>query len=188
MTYEELINYEAGSDSVRLSFKMTEKEKPLRAAEVALLRIAYLIAFGKFGHGFLLSSSLYKIREQIQKPQEEIIRKAFWIRYDFPDNHLGVSIIRSPKEMLGFLVVFKLRTKSRDRNFGIVLPGPSEPGLKVYDFINDRLCQGDGTETCYFEAQPVRHINFLTEEKYALVSHELWEKYAPEDSHQDRID
>ncbi|MBN8678942.1 MAG: hypothetical protein J0M29_12010 [Chitinophagales bacterium] len=179
MSYEDLMNYKPGSDSVKLNFRMTvEKEHLLRRAEVALLRIAYLLAFGTFGHGFLIHPGLYAIREQFKKPEEEILRKVFWLRYDFPDNYLGINIIRAPKQMLGFLVVFKLKTKSQSRNFGIVLPGPSEPGLKVYDFLNDRLCQGDGTNFCRIEVQSIPRINFLTEEKHALILHDFWERYA----------
>jgi hypothetical protein len=39
-----------------------------RRAEIALLRIAYLIAYSFFGSGFLINSGLYKVREQLNNP------------------------------------------------------------------------------------------------------------------------
>ncbi len=46
-----------------------------RRAEVALLRIAYLLAYATFGNGFYINSGLYKVREQILNPDKEILPK-----------------------------------------------------------------------------------------------------------------
>jgi len=170
--YETLMNYK--SDSFKFNFKARERGLN-RNAEVNMLRIAYLLAFAKFGYGFIINPNLYKIREQILNPNEDILKQVFWLRYDFTDNYIGTHIIFHPKEMISFLIVFKLKTKSFNRNFGIVLPGPNPPGLKVYDFINDKLCVGDGTENCEFLMQPFSNTNFVSEERYAFASHQLWQ-------------
>jgi len=108
MDYEWLKNYEP--DNFKFSFKPKERGKE-RNAEVNMLRIAYLLAFAKFGYGFIINSNLYKIREQILNPDKEILRHTFWLRLDFPDNYIGTNIIFQPKEMISFLVVFKLKRK-----------------------------------------------------------------------------
>ena len=70
-----------------------------RCAEIALLKIAYLYAFEKFGYGFLINPNLYKIREQILNPDKNILPKVFWVNYDFPDDANGINIIKEPKEL-----------------------------------------------------------------------------------------
>lgn len=172
MDYEDLMNYKPDN----FKFNIKPKERGIeRNAEINMLRIAYLLAFAKFGYGFIINGNLYKIREQILNPKKEILRHTFWLRYDFPDNYIGTNIIFQPKEMISFLVVFKLKTKSFNRNFGIVLPGPNPPGLNVYDFINDKLCVGDGTKQCDFLMQPFSNKSFVLQERYAFASHELWQ-------------
>jgi len=175
--YEGLMNYK--SNSFKFSFKAKERGIE-RNAEINMLRIAYLLAFAKFGYGFIINGNLYKIREQILNPNEKILRHVFGLGYDFSDNDIGIHIIFQPQEILSFLVVFKLKTKSFNRNFGVVLPGPNPPGLKVYDFINDKLCVGDGTEMCNILIQSFSHTNFVSQEKYAFASHKLWQNILKE--------
>lgn len=165
------------SPSFNLKFKNNFNE---RRAEVALLRIAYLLGFSSFGNGFFLNSGLYKVREQILKPDENILPKVFWIKYHFPEELEGINIITLPKDLQCFLIVFSLTTKSISRQFAIVLPGPTDPGIKVYDYIEKNLCVGDGTEFLegFFE-----HINvegLLKEKQFAFASNILWENFTNE--------
>ena len=60
------------------------------------------------------------------------------------------------------------------------MPGPNSPGINVYDFINDKLCVGDGTEMCDFLVQPFSDTNFVSQEKYAFASHQLWQNILKE--------
>lgn len=162
--------------TVNFNLKIKEKGK-LRNAEVNMLRIAYLLAFEKFGYGFLINDNLTKIREQIKSPEKDILNYTFGLRYDFPDNHIGIHVIKEPKELNAFIVIFKLKTRSFNRNFGIILPGPTAPGLKVYDYINDVICVGDGTKVSNIELQPFSHSNFVTNNNFAnaFASHKLWQ-------------
>lgn len=150
-----------------------KKNGNLRRSEVGLLRLAYLLAFAKFGYGFIVNLNLPKIREQIQNPDKDILKQVFCIKTNFGDNYLGTNIIHSPKELFGFLVVFKLKSQSFNRNFGVILPGPTSPGMEIYDFIDNKLKDND-TKSINCLMQPFGNTNFLADKKYAFASHELW--------------
>lgn len=152
-----------------------------RRAEIALLRVAYLIAYSTLGNGFLINGGLHKVREQLLNPDKEILSKVFWLKYDFPKEMEGVNIITLPKELRCFLVIFSLRTKSSSRQFGIVLPRPSEPSIKVYDFIEQELCTGNGTTFLNIMSEHIPNENYLSQEQYALVAHWYWQEYTKGD-------
>jgi hypothetical protein len=107
-----------------------------RRGEVALLRIGYLLAFSILGNAFLINGGLIGVREQILNPDKDILPKVFWIKYDFPKELMGINIIKSPKELRCFLAIFNLKTNSKVRQFAIALPGPSTPGIKIYENID----------------------------------------------------
>lgn len=166
------------SPNFQMKFKNVSNE---RRAEIALLRIGYLIAFATLGNGFLINSGLYKVRKQILNPDEDILPRAFWLKYDFPKETEGVNILTLPKEMQCFLIIFNLKTTSQSRQFAIALPGTSGPGLKIYNYITDKLCVGDGTE---FWEGTYEHINtkdYLRRKEYAFASHLFWQKYTDQD-------
>lgn len=116
----------------------------IRRAEVALLRIAYLYLYSVFGNAVLLNATLGKIRKQILNPAEDILKAPYWIKYEFSDEWDGINMVREPKELRCFLIIFKLKTKSGVRKFNIALPGLSEPDLNIYENIGNLLCT-DGT-------------------------------------------
>lgn len=147
-----------------------------RRAEIALLRIAYLIAFSTLGNGFLINAGLYKVREQILNPDKSILPTPFWIKYDFPKEMEGINVITLPKELRCFLIVFSLRTKSRSRRFAIALPGPSDPGITVYDYIDKNICTGDGSEFINFTVEKITPNDYMRDEKYTFVANQFWEK------------
>jgi hypothetical protein len=152
-----------------------------RRAEVALLRIAYLLAYATFGNGFYINGGLYKVREQILNPDKEILPKCFWLKYDFPKKCEGINIISLPKELQCFLVVFNLQTESQTRQFAIVLPGPSDTGLKVYDFISKKLCVGDGTTNINVMLEPLPKKDFLRNKEGVFASSWYWQEYTKDD-------
>jgi hypothetical protein len=169
--------FEAGL-SWQMNFEMQMPEKSNeRFADIALLKIAYLYAFQKFGHGFLINPSLYKIREQILNPEKDILPKVFWIKYDFPKNAVGLNIISKPEELKCFLIVFNLSTKSSTKQFAIALPGTSKPHLEIYNNIESILCRNkEGFAHLHLE-----HLfdkEYATERKWAFASHHLWKKLA----------
>lgn len=151
-----------------------------RRAEVALLRIAYLIAYSTLGNGFYVNGELSKVREQILNPDKNILPKVFWIKYDFPKEIEGVNIISLPKDLRSFLIVFSLHTKSKSRQFAIVLPGATSPGLGVYDFIENNLCVGrNGFLNGMIEHIPSR--DYLRNKDYVFAGQQYWQEYTKED-------
>lgn len=165
------------SPTFRMKFKETSKE---RRAEIALLRIAYLYAFATLGNGFFINGGLYKVREQILNPEKDILPKVFWLKIPFPKESEGMNIITLPKEMQSFLVIFNLKTASLERQVAIVLPGPSSPSIKVYDFLTNELCVGDGTNflNCTYEHLP--KLDYLRKKELALASNWYWQEYTSE--------
>jgi len=89
-------------------------------------------------YGFLINGNLEPIRNQIKKPELKIIPNIGVINAEFPDDYLGISIVKKPKDINSFLIVFKLKTVNGDHNYGVLLPGPSEPGVKIYKNL-DRI-------------------------------------------------
>jgi len=162
----------------KLKFHKTSKE---RRAEVALLRIAYLLAYSTFGNSFFINGGLYKVREQILNPDKNILSEVFWIKYEFPKELEGINIITLPKELQCFLVVFSLHTKSKARQFAIVLPGPSSPGIKVYDFIENNLCVGDGSSFLDSMMEHIPERDYLRSKNYAFAGNWYWQEYTKED-------
>lgn len=161
-----------------LSWKLNFKMKLLiksneRLAGIALLKIAYLYAFEKFGHGFLINSGLYKVREQILNPDKEILPDVFWIKYDFPENAIGLNIISEPKELQCFLIIFNLLTKCSKRQFAIALPGTSQPNLKIFNNIESILCQNKEGFT-HLNIEHLFDKPYITEKKWSFASHQLW--------------
>lgn len=133
--------------SKKLSFNFEKPNKRNeRLASISLLKIAYLLAYEKLGHLYLFNKNSEIIREQIKFPEKELIKNPFWIHYKFPDHILGVNIITKPRELRCILVVFDLKTKSDNYRISICLPGFSLGDEKIYENINEKLCQGNGFE------------------------------------------
>jgi hypothetical protein len=150
-----------------------------RRAEIAILRVGYLLAFSILGNALLINGGLYKVREQILNPDKPILPHRFWINYEFPEENLGLNIISSPKELRCYLIVFNLITKSKKRQYSIALPGPSSPGIDVYKNIESLLFQGGkGYQNCQLEH--ISDLAFVRESENAWGAHILWQKYCEE--------
>ncbi|ELR73515.1 hypothetical protein C900_04367 [Fulvivirga imtechensis AK7] len=147
-----------------------------RRAEIAILRAGYLLAFSILGNAFLINSGLYKVREQILNPDQIILQYPFWIKYEFPEEMLGLNIISSPKELGCYLMIFNLKTKSSKKQFAIALPGPSSPGIGVYKNIDSFLYQdGDGFQNLQLVHIP--DFAFVRNTQNAWGAHLIWQKY-----------
>lgn len=95
----------------------------VRRAEVTLLKIAYLRAFELFGYGMLIHPFMPVVREQILNPGKIILPNVLSIATVVSKEMLGVNLLRSPKELKCFLIVFEVHTKSNNRIFAVPLPG-----------------------------------------------------------------
>jgi hypothetical protein len=77
--------------------------------------------------------------------------------------------------------VFTLHTKSKARQFAIVLPGSSGPGIKVYDFIENNLCVGDGSAFLNGMLEHIPERDYLRNKKYTFAGNWYWQDYTKED-------
>lgn len=165
--------FDAGT-SWKINFGMEIHPKSNeRYGEIALLKIAYLLAFQKLGHGFLINPNLYKIREQILNPEKPILPKVFWLKYDFPEKFIGLNIVNNPKELQCFLIIFDLFSNGVKKQFAIALPGLSHPGLKIYENIEAILCQNKEGSS-HLNIEHLYNWDYVTKKKWRFASHSLW--------------
>jgi len=124
-----------------------------------------------------MNYNLQKVRKQILNPDEDILPKVFWIKYPFDKEMEGINIITLPKDLRCFLVIFSLTTQNQSRQFAIALPGPSEPGIQIYDHIEKYLCEGDGTQFVEIELEHLPQTDYLSNKEYAFADHYFWQLY-----------
>lgn len=167
---EKLRELEASENIPGIKVDFVGKYKKHRP-EVALLRIAYLWAFGFFGYGFLISFNIQRIRHQIRNPTERILPNWVIANADFPDEALGINVITEPKELQSFIVVFELKTANRTTRHGVILPGPSEPGLKVYDWLSSAT---NIERELKFRTYNIPEYNYIVDPNLAFASHQIW--------------
>jgi|SRR6185312_11483205 len=151
----------------------------IRMVDIALLRIAYLLSFSTFGANTFLNHSLYWIREQIAHPEKEVIAGPFRINSQFSEEFVGINIIRKPESLRCFLVVFYLKTKSGDRQFAVILPGPSEPGKKVYENFAEALKGQSDDGFLHYEIEHIPYQNYISNNKLAFGYHFYWQNLSP---------
>ena len=142
--------------------------------EIALIRIAYLMAFSRFGYGFLMNANLLPVRSQIQRSDKTILPDWGILPGNLPDEALGVNIIYSPQELQSYLVVFDLRTANSTTRYGVVLPGPSYPGSNIY-FELAKLRSAKEPVTVTYSIRGIPDDSYVSREELAFASHHYWE-------------
>jgi len=147
-----------------------------RNAEVALLRIAYLIAFCTFGNGFLFNENLELVREQIQKPNKEILPSLGLINDDLSKIMTGIYLVTEPREMQSFLVIFELAS-NRTTKHGVMLPGPSEPGLAIYTLRQ----QEPGSSGIKYHTVRIPDQDYLKNQSLKFASMGFWNQVVTND-------
>ena len=155
------------SQSFKLTLRFTSHKA--RHPEAALLRIAYLLAFSIFGYSFLLNPSLPVLRGQIKHPEITVLPTWGILREDLPEEFLGINVITRPQELRSFLVVFDLKAPQKTIiRYGVIIPGPNEPGLTIYDSLSKQ----DGNSISFRITKITDTIDFLKE---PFVMHDIWE-------------
>ena len=162
--------------ATKFTFQPLQKQIDDREAEIALLRIAYLEAFSLCGYGFMLNGYLGKIRDQIREPKNNILPKVLWLNYEFDDELNGLNIIREPKELRCFLIVFNIKTESRKYKCAIALPGPTAPGLEIYENIEKLLCQ-DSSDNVQIKIEHIDTTDNLRTREYTFDTYKWWRKF-----------
>lgn len=182
--------------NVKQSFESIEKDAPnislrthgkrgkvirTRRAEAALLRIAYLTLFAKFGYGVLLYPGAKVIRSQFKYPEEEILPT--WGIFSDPflqEHDPGIYIITKPAELRSIMVVCKLSDSIKTRTFGVLVPGPTEPHINIYDYL---LSKRKEKEPIEISANKIKvEESFLTDPNSIFAFFEIWEYYQSIDS------
>lgn len=120
----------------RINFRF--KGHNQRRARLSLLRAAYLWGFASLGYIFLFNNHLENVRQQITNPLEENEHEVGILKADFSSEYVGVNIIREPRELRSYLIVFELRSQLGTlRRRGIVLPAPIEDGIGIYERLKE---------------------------------------------------
>ncbi len=138
--------------------------------EIALLRVAYLLAFSTFGNGFLFNSNLEIIRKQIKNPKEKILPSFGGINADFSNSHSGIYIIDNPIKLRSYLVIFELKTINRTTKHGVILPGPSAPNLDIYNLAT----KTKSNQKIQFTATPIPEQKYLQNPDLKFASTWYW--------------
>lgn len=115
-------------------FNFVVKDKT-KAVGTNLMKMAYLLAFNKFGYGLIMQPQYNFIRAQINKPYETLLGNHGILLinddHSLPD---GIFLLKEPKEFISLFVRFRLKMKDGTvRSYSILLPSPGVDVLKFYD-------------------------------------------------------
>lgn len=115
---------------ISIDFKF--KTPSAKLVHIALLRIAYLLAFAKFGHSFILNELLNTIRSQIINPAADILEPfGSMVKKDILLSD-GIYVTKTPFEEKCFLVVFSVKEKNELRKACVFLPSPFSDSVKFF--------------------------------------------------------
>lgn len=115
-------------DPAKIAVRITPRyrNKPSRVS-AALYQSAYLMMFAYFGYDVVRDPRYAKLREQICKPDEDILPAEFnmppeaWADAMLPKDH-GIMMVKEPASFI--MPVFRLRPKDGlSRVIGVPLPG-----------------------------------------------------------------
>lgn len=127
---EELISIVTGkSGTGKLTFKTPGIN--YNRFKISLLRAAYLYAFKKMGYAFLLNQNTEIVRKIIMDYEANPKEFNAVIAGDLKEEYLGLSVIKKPKELIGYLVTFKIKNGNSTTLYGILLPGGFQSGNKL---------------------------------------------------------
>jgi hypothetical protein len=160
----------------KLSFKILKDDSNYR---IAILRTAYLYAFGHLGYSLIfgmttvINQNYELIRNQISQPDKEIVKDVISFQKNIPKNQVGVNIIYEPKEFRSLFVVFEVETATSNWRYGVFLPGPDDYGFMALCLLKDRLNQG-GSIT--FKSFNIPRLD-LTDRESCLEYYQKWEKF-----------
>jgi hypothetical protein len=111
-----------------LQLKMTD----WREYSYAILKMAYLYAFEKFGYNFADFGNGIDMRMALKREVEYPCPNNGVIDVFADDEMVGISIIREPKELQALVVtqtlLLKVRNKEIKKNIPVILPAPIQGG------------------------------------------------------------
>lgn len=119
---------------------------------VALLRTAYLTAFGHIGYALLfgynkvINQNYLEIRNQIANPETISFTNYLILSKGIEKIDSPISIITEPRELRSLLVVFELKTEKSSQKIGVLLPGPDDYKIKSAQSIREDLKKSSSIE------------------------------------------
>jgi hypothetical protein len=104
----------------------------IKLVQIALLRIAYLKAYQRFGAIFIANAKYNSIREQIKNPEKEILPSFGVIHPEKVTIKEGMYVIQGPDKYKSLLVTFPITQKNDVQMFAVFLPSPFNDAVKYY--------------------------------------------------------
>lgn len=123
--------------ATEINFKF--QEPPRRIAQIAELRIAYLLLFARLGYGFILNQVYEPVRQQIRNPNTEVL-PTFGVLNPIEVNHPdGVFMVTDPEQFKGIFVKYTLHLENKHESRAVLLPGPGHDCLQFYNSIKGNV-------------------------------------------------
>lgn len=123
---------------------------------IALLKIAYLLAFSKFGHLFVLNKNYDAVRYQILNPEQKVLpAKGVTRNVGLLE---GFYLVKQPIYVKGILVVFPLTYNGKKEMNAVFLNHPELNDLIFYSQLKKYE-----NNTIGIEKEDFRDLNFLTD-------------------------
>jgi hypothetical protein len=109
----------------------------VRRTHVALLRFAYLTAFEKFGHAFILDTTYNALRAQILEPEKGILEpKGSMLLSSSNAVSDGIYVVTTPFNSKSFCVILSLSVKGAIKKACVFLPAPFTKSVEFYEKFN----------------------------------------------------
>jgi hypothetical protein len=122
--------FEQGEETFKIEMNLGYSPLNLK---VAFQRIAYLLMFRHFGYHYIRHESVRDVREQISRPDKDlIVSNAVHRLDDAPPDLFGLDILHTPHDLRCFFVTLDLST-ALDRYVGVVMPGLDSRDERVYE-------------------------------------------------------
>lgn len=134
---------------INANISFNDYKRNLKAAEIAILKSAYLLAFKKLGYRYILNMSLSPIREQILNPDKDILKRAYIVGSEdklpkgLPDGTFLATI--NNRMCIVVVLSFQLSQNKPKHRSAIALPMPDDEECLIYkeELRQDRKEKGN---------------------------------------------
>lgn len=162
------------------AFDVEIKDKS-KGVGVNLLKIAYLLAFNKFGYGIILHPQYNFIRRQIKEPYAKVLdHNGIFIFKELESMPDGIFVVTEPREFISLLVRFPVKSKKGSIcRYSVFLPSPLGNVVNFYNALRTMPKDARFTFTKLFDVDywhnpdyilaPVRDIEHLRGSRYSRV-------------------
>lgn len=147
---------------ITINFKFSVPS--LKHVHIALLRIAYLFAFEKFGHPFILNEVYNGLRHQILQPDKDILEPVGSMLSKSINIADGIYVVDTPFGLKSLLVVFTLKTKPKTHKACVFLPSPFTDSIEYYQRFKEFGSNNFKVDT----SERFLDINFITDKDYTF--------------------